>query len=155
MMGLLSGERVLALAMWGWSDEAVGSESQMWFSGHSFTCNLQLFEASLSVLLWRSRNSHVKLLTNDNCTGGSKVIKFRCNTTKQIESELRVKAPGLKAKAVVPNSNDTEKSRRANMYISAVSLAKLGSYSSYCLSYLNIYKNVSSKGRGVVGREYI
>lgn len=49
---------------------------------------------------------------------------------------------------------DTEKARRANMYISTLSLWQIYDYSSYCFSFLNIYKNICSKGRGVEGKEY-
>lgn len=122
VMGLQSGERVLDLAREGWSDEAVGSGPQMWLSGHSFTCNLQSFNASLSVLLWRSCNRYMKLLITDNCTDGSIVIKLRCNTTEPMEHGLGVQTPGLNAKGVVRKSSDTEKSRRVNMDISTPSL---------------------------------
>jgi hypothetical protein len=50
---------------------------------------------------------------------------------------------------------DTEKARRASMYISTLSLRQIHDYSSYCSSFLNIYKNTHSKGRGVVGKDMI
>lgn len=48
--------------------------------------------------------------------------------------------------------NDTEKSRRANAYhLKTITLAKQRPYLSCCLFYLHIYKNISSRERGVMG----
>ena len=150
MVGLQSGERNLALGGGGgWSDEAGGCEPQLRFSGHPFTCNLQLFSTSLSVLLRWFHNSHTKLLINDNHTSGSTVIEHN--------RKDRVWAQGPDSwveRQRCGQKGDTEKARRANMYISTPSLRQIHDDSSYCSSFLNIYKNIRSKGRGVVGKEY-
>lgn len=156
VMGLQSGERVLALAREGWSDEAVGSGPQMWLSGHSFTCNLQLFNASLSVLLWRSCNRYMKLLITDNLHRwlDSHQTQMQHNRTDRAwawgpNSRAECQRCGQKVKW----HREVKESQHGDF--NTITLAKLWPYSSYCLSYLNIYKNRSSKGRGVVGGSMI
>ena len=92
---------------------------------------------------------YTKLLINNNYTGGSTVIKHNW-----MDSVWAQGPDFCVERQRCGQKGDTEKARRANMYISTLSLQQIYDYSSYCFSFLNIYKNIRSKGRGVVGKEY-